>query len=173
MKKTIRNTCLAVFLSTSLGACAAFTPVTLASGESEQAVLAKLGKPTGRFDDGADHLLEYARAPFGQQTYMARIGPDGKLISYEQVLTSQKFALIKPAITRKEEVLRIIGGPTETSFLSLPQLEVWSYRYKESGAWNSLMHVHFNKAGVVEKLMNGPDPLYEPDERFPLGRSRD
>ncbi len=172
MKKTIKNTVVTVLMIIGLSSCAVFNPVSLTPGEPEQSVIAKLGKPTARYDDGPSHLLEYARAPYGQQTYMARIGPDGTLISYEQVLTAQKFALIKPGASRKEDVLRIIGGPSETSFLSLSQLEVWSYPYKESGAWDSLMHVHFDRTGIVQKMMNGPDPRFDPDERFPLGRSR-
>ena len=43
--------------------------------------------------------------------------------------------------------------------------EVWSYRYKEAGVWNSLMHVHFDGQGVVRHMLNGPDPMYEPRDR--------
>ena len=37
--------------------------------------------------------------------------------------------------------------------------EVWSYRYKEAGVWNSLMSVHFDQQGVVRQMLNGPDPM--------------
>jgi len=66
----------------------------------------------------------------------------------------------------KADVLRTVGTPSETSWLSLPQLEVWSYRYKENGVWNSMMHIHFDRAGIVRKMENGRDPLYEEDEFF-------
>jgi hypothetical protein len=43
--------------------------------------------------------------------------------------------------------------------------EVWSYRYRESGVWNSMMHVHFDQAGVVRQMLNGPDPRYQDHDR--------
>jgi hypothetical protein len=97
----------------------------------------------------------------GQFTWMAHIGPDGRLVKYEQVLTGEKFATIKIDKATKDDVLRTIGRPTETSYLPLRDYEVWSYRYKESGVWNSMMHVHFDRAGVVRLMQNGPDPMYE------------
>lgn len=156
----------------TMNGCAGFGQPAVAPGETEQAVLAKLGQPTHRYQDGNTQLLEYAQGFWGQQTYMARIGPDKTLISYEPVLTAQKFALIKLDTTTKEEVLRMIGAPAETSFLSLSQLEVWSYPYKESGVWDSMMHVHFDNAGIVRKMFNGPDPTRDPDERWPFGMFR-
>ena len=95
-----------------------------------------------------------------------RIGADGRLVSYEQVLTSEKFATIKIDSANKEEVLRTVGRPAETSRVALRNYEVWSYRYKEAGVWNSLMHVHFDQQGVVRQMMNGPDPMYEPKEKM-------
>lgn len=138
-----------------LTACAVTPP--LAPGEPAASVTAKLGRPTATIQDGQDQILEYARGPYGQQTWMARIGPDGRLLSYEQVLTNEKFATLKPGISTKGDVLRTIGHPSETSRLDRIQLEVWTYPYKENGVWDSLMHVHFDNNGVLNKLMNGPD----------------
>jgi hypothetical protein len=155
-----------------LAACASMFPQPINIGEPESAVIAKRGQPTHRYQDGKDHLLEYATGPWGQKTFMARIGPDGKVLSFEQVLTSEKFATIKVGSATKDDVLRTIGEPSETSYLSLTDLEVWSYPYKEHNVWNSLMHVHFDRNGVVQKMLNGPDPRFDPDLRFPLGMSR-
>jgi hypothetical protein len=160
---------LMAILMACLAGCAAFKPVTLNAGEPEAQVLAKLGQPTHQYRDKEDRLLEYMTGPWGQKTFMARIGPDGKLKTYEQVLTTEKFATIREGAASKDEVLRTIGAPSETSYLSLPELEVWSYPYKESGVWNSMMHVHFDRSGIVRKMMNGPDPKFDPDRRFPFG----
>jgi len=100
---------------------------------------------------------------------MARIDQNGKVVAFEQVLTTQKFASIKVDEATKADVLRTIGAPTETSYLSLTDLEVWSYSYKESNAWNSMMHVHFDRNGIVRKMLNGPDLRFDPDKRFPFG----
>jgi hypothetical protein len=149
----------------ALSGCALFRePPVL--GEPAAAVTAKLGQPTGVYPlpDGGQEL-EYATAPFGQFTWMARIGPDGRLASYEQVLTGEKFATIKVDQATKADVLRIIGRPAEQSRVRLHNYEVWSYRYKEAGVWNSLMHVHFDEQGIVRQMMNGPDPMFEVRDR--------
>jgi len=169
--KYLRNSLSSAFL-TILTGCAALGTAPIKVGEPEQTIIAKLGNPTHRYQDGQDHLLEYAHGPWGQQTYMARISADGKLISYEQVLTAQKFAFIKINEFTKGDVLRMIGAPSETTYLTLSQLGVWSYPYKENGTWDSMMHVHFDHAGIVRKMLNGPDPHRDPDERFPFSMMR-
>ncbi|WP_334188481.1 hypothetical protein [Noviherbaspirillum sp.] len=170
MKRPARLLIAALFAW--LQGCAILHSGTITPGETEAQVIAKLGQPTNRYKDEKGGLLEYARGPWGQQTYMARIGPDGRVTSFEQVLTLQKFATITPGQANKKDVLHTIGAPSDTSYLSLSDLEVWSYPYKESDVWNSLMHVHFDRNGVVQKMMNGPDPRFDPDMRFPFGLSR-
>lgn len=147
----------------SLSACATRTPPAV--GDPLATVSAKFGRPTAVYPDPPGQVLEYATGPFGQYTWMARMGPDGRLAAFGQVLTAETFATLRPGAATKEDVLRTIGRPAEKSYLALPDLEVWSYRYKESGVWNSMMHVHFDRAGVVRMMQNGPDPLYE-EKRF-------
>ncbi len=149
-----------------LGACASRPAPN--PGDPADVVQTKLGTPTSVYADGAGRALEYATGPMGQYTWMARLGPDGRLTSYEQVLTGEKFATIKIDQATKEQVLRTIGRPAERSRVAMQNYEVWSYRYKEAGVWNSMMHVHFDEQGVVRQMMNGPDPMYEPRERSPF-----
>lgn len=151
----------------TLVACSALFPAPISVGDTESDLITKRGYPTHRYQDGKDRLLEYALGPWGQKTYMARIGPDGRVASFEQVLTVEKFATIKVGTATKGDVLRTIGTPSETSYLSLSDLEVWSYPYKENNTWNSLMHVHFDRNGIVRKMLNGPDTRFDPDQRFP------
>jgi hypothetical protein len=153
-----------------LGACAIFTPVKLVPGETEAEVVAKLGRPSARIPDGSQHLLEYSRNPWGQEIYMARFGADNRLISYEQVLTVEKFATIKPGVATKADVLRTVGHPSETMYLSRQQLEVWTYPYKEYGVWNSEMNIHFDNAGIVRKMENGQDLRFDRDPQFGFSR---
>jgi hypothetical protein len=145
----------------ALGGCAGLIRHTPSLGDPEPTVLAKMGKPTAVYPDPNGKELEYATGPMGQFTFMAHIGPDGRLVAYEQVLTNEKFAAIKVDHATKQDVLRTIGRPAETSYIALRDYEVWSYRYKESGVWNSMMHVHFDRAGVVRMMQNGPDPMYD------------
>lgn len=165
--KKLKNGCrLAIGMTLFATVCGCTTPPV--SGDTEAEVIAKLGQPTHRYKDGEDHLLEYMLGPWGQYTYMARIGPDGKIISYEQVLTTQKFNTLKVGEATKNVVLRTIGAPSDVSYLSLTDLEVWSYPYKESGVWDSIMHVHFDRNGILRKMVNGPDPRRDPDTRWPF-----
>lgn len=146
-----------------LAGCTVFSGQPVDVGTPEADLIARLGTPTARYSLASGHLLEYRRGPWGQQTYMARIGADGRLQSYEQVLTLQKFGSIRIDHDNKEDVLRTVGAPSETTYFSRVQRQVWSYPYKESGVWNSLMSVYFDNAGIVRKLENGPDPKFDPD----------
>ncbi len=148
-----------------LAACASLGAPPPAPGEPVAAVVARLGQPDAvhALPDGGQRL-EYSLQPLGQYAWMATFGPDGRLRAWEQVLDGGTFATILPDRTTKPEVLRTLGHPAEVSTLPLRDLEVWSYRYKEAGVWNSMMHVHFDRQGVVRQMLNGPDPMY--DERF-------
>lgn len=155
-----------------LSACASILPRAVNIGDTEAEVIAKRGQPTHRYRDGNMQLLEYMTGPWGQRTYMARLDTSGRLVSFEQVLTVEKFGSIKVGEANKETVLRTVGAPSETSYLPLRDLEVWSYPYKENDVWNSMMHVHFDRTGVVQQMLNGPDPRFDPDRRFPFGFMR-
>ncbi len=163
MQKLARLTLLSTMLL--LAGCAALSRTAPSVGDPEATVIAKFGPPTAIYPAPSGRALEYATGPFGQYTHMARIGADGRLSAFEQVLAGEKFATIKVGVATKDDVLRAIGRPAERSYLDLPKLEVWSYRYKESGVWNSMMHVHFDRAGIVRMMQNGPDPMYE-EKRF-------
>ena len=161
-----------------LTGCANFGAPPPAPGTPEAEVIARLGRPTHVFVNPHDsgRILEYMNGPFGQTTYFAWIDADGRLGSYEQVLTAQKFAEIKVGTAMKYDVVRLIGTPSETSYLALPKLEVWSYPYKENPVSDSMMHVHFDNTGVVRKLLNGPDLRRDPERQGGLGpgsRGRD
>lgn len=155
-----------------LASCATLFPPPVNVGDTEADVIAKTGYPTHRYQDGDQRLLEYMTGPMGQQTYMARLDKNGRVISFEQVLTTEKFATIKLGQSTKEDVLRTVGAPGETSYLSLSDLEVWSYTYKRDSMWDSIMHVHFDKSGVVQKMLHTRDLRYDPDAQFMIGIGR-
>ena len=162
-KMNIFTTLAALTTSLLLAGCAMRTAPD--TGDPADVVQAKMGAPTAVYTDGAARTLEYATGPMGQYTWMAHLGPDGRLASYEQVLTSEKFATVKIDQATKDQVLRTFGRPAERSHVAMHDYEVWSYRYKEAGVWNSLMHVHFDGQGVVRQMLNGPDPMYDPRDR--------
>lgn len=144
-----------LILALTLSGCAMVPP--LAPGTPVTEVQARLGRPTAVYPAGGETLLEYATGPLGQYTYMARVGPDDRLISYEQVLTDQKFATFRIGNATKADVLHAVGRPAETSFLGRPVMEIWSYRYKQSGVWDAMMHVYFDTSGTLRRMESGPD----------------
>ena len=164
MTKTLK-TAATFALILSLAACAPMIRRTPAVGAPLAEVTAKLGKPDAVYPDAAGgQVLEYRGQPMGQFQYMARIGADGKLISYEQVLTSENFARIEVGRWTRDDVLRNFGRPAEVVRSRLEEGEIWSYRYKEQGVWNSVMNVDFNARGTVLRVFNSPDPLL--DDRY-------
>jgi hypothetical protein len=149
----------------TLSACAPLMSKAPPPGAPLAAVTAALGQPAASYPEpDGGQVLEYRGQPMGQFQHMARIGPDGRLVSFEQVLTSEQFAKVKVDHWSKDEVLRAFGHPAETSRVGYHDYEVWSYRYKEAGVWNSMMHVHFDQQGIVRQMLNGPDPMY--DDRY-------
>jgi len=154
-----------------VAACGTLNTPPPTIGMSEEAVIARSGKPIVRHQDGRETLLEYS-SPWGQTTYMARIGADGRLKSWEQVLSNDNFAKIVIGKTTKPEIFRTFGTPAETTYLNLPKLEVWSYRYKEGGVQNLMIHVYFDHQGVVRRTEGGLDPRYDTNPDRGGGRGR-
>ena len=135
-------------------------------GAPLSAVEAGLGQPDAVYHEpDGGQVLEYRGQPMGQFQYMARMSADGRLISYEQVLTNANFAKVKVGQANKDDILRMFGRPAEVSRVYAHDYEVWSYRYKESGVWNSMMSVNFDQNGVVQQMLNGPDPMYDDTRR--------
>jgi hypothetical protein len=160
-----KRTSLALALALMLTACAPMLRDAPPPGAQVAEVTAKLGQPTAVYPEpGGGQVLEYRGQPMGQFQHMARIGPDGRLVEFAQVLTSERFAQVRVDRSTKDDILRMFGRPAEVSRVGFHDYEVWSYRYKEAGVWNSMMHVHFDGAGVVRQMLNGPDPMY--DDRF-------
>ena len=165
MSKTMKHAAqaaLCVTLVLSLSACAPMLRRTPPAGAALAEVTARLGKPDAVYPDPAGgQVLEYRGQPMGQFQHMARIGADGRLLSYEQVLTSENFARIEANRWTRDEVLRNFGRPAEVVRARLQDGEIWSYRYKEKGVWNSLMNVEFNARGIVLRTYHSADPLLD------------
>jgi hypothetical protein len=164
MKKLAKTTLLSGALA--LAGCAGLIQHKPSPGDTLPVVVEKMGQPTAVYPDpSGGQQLEYTWQPMGQYAWMAHFGPDGRLRQFEQVLTGEKFATIKIDTATKQDVLRTIGHPAERSTLPLRDFDVWSYRYKEAGVWNSMMSVEFDRNGIVRQMVNGPDPMFEKGDR--------
>ena len=163
MRKIAELTLLSLLVG--MAGCATLARTPPAPGDTRDAVIAKFGAPTAVYPADGGEELEYASGPAGQATWMATLDASGHLVRFEQVLTGEQFARLKIGVATKADVLRTVGRPAEHSRVMQHNYEVWSYRYKENGVWNSMMHVHFDEAGVVQLMLNGPDPQFEEKHR--------
>ena len=158
---------LPIFLSAALLAgCASLLAPPANPGDSMATVRARMGRPTEVRTLPGGTQFEYGAGTFGQLAWLANFGQDRRLVSVEQVRTTARFGMVRPGITTRDEVLAMLGRPSEVSRVRLNNYEVWSYRYKESDVWDSMMHIHFDAAGVVRMMQNGPDPMGELPDFF-------
>ena len=108
--------------------CAALQQPPITVGQSEAAVVAALGPPTGRYTlPAAGQRLEYATGPYGRTTRMVDLGADGRVIASSQVLTEANFAQVRDGMPR-DEVLRLLGRPADKAGEYMNR-QTWSWRY--------------------------------------------
>ena len=148
----------------ALAGCAAMTTPSIAPGASMGDVEAKMGKPVAivKAPDG-DTVWQYPKGPFGQQTYMARFGPDQRVKSFTQALTFDNIAKVQRGMT-KDEIRLLLGSPTMEviTYRNLHQ-EGWSYRYLIPAADNRIFTVLFDTTtGRVQNASDQVDELYQP-----------
>ncbi len=67
-------------------------PRALSPGASAEAIRAHLGEPTARYAmPGGGTRLEYARGPYGRETWMLDVDANGALVAATQALTEANF----------------------------------------------------------------------------------
>jgi hypothetical protein len=130
--------------------CAAYDGHTLRPGVSTEAeVRGVMGPPAAEFanPDGS-RSLAYPRGPLGTQTYMADVGPDGRVRGVRAALNDDTFHQIRPGMTR-DEVLRLIGPPGDVmSFARLQQVS-WEYRFVDTWGYRAIFSVNFDPDWLV------------------------
>ena len=114
---------------------------------------------------GPERRLVYPLGPRGQQTWLVDLGADGKVARVTQALTDARFDAMKEGEWTRERVLTDFGPPAEVAPLPLRKVEVWSYRYRQSGVYDSMMHVYFDQQGIVRQFHPGMDLTMDPGDR--------
>lgn len=131
-----------------LGGCA--NPRSLVVGHSTEAdVRAQVGKPTDtRVDRNGDQLWEYAGGPEGFETYLVRIGTEGKVKEVTQLLAEDQLAKVVPGKMTKADVRDLLGRPSyeETYLTGL----TWSWRFLRVGVQPGYLVVTFNPDSTVK-----------------------
>jgi len=110
--------------------------------------------------DGSQRAI-WSQQPNGQHAWAASVDAAGQVQAVEAVLTDEAFQRLRPGITT-DELRCTYGPPARISVVGWGQRPtVWSYRYREAKAWNSLMHIYLDADGKVERFHPGPDPMFE------------
>lgn len=136
------------------------TPLT----ELEQ----KFGRPTVSCPAQNPTRFVWSMQPMGQRAWGVDINAQQQLTEAHQVLDDKHFALLSEGIWDKERVWCYFGPPAEkdiTPYRGI-KMRVWSYRYKQSGAWDSMMYVYFDEQNIVRHHHPGPDPLATRDGKL-------
>src|SRR3546814_15109841 len=65
------------------------------------------------------------------------------------MLTGAHLKVLAKGAWTADQVRCEFGPPAQIDQVGLPSVRqvVWSYRYKQSGVWNSLMYVYIGRAG--------------------------
>lgn len=120
---------LAVAALGGLCACASLQPPLARPGQTEAEVLATMGAPTGRYAlDSGEQRIEYAKGPYGRETWMVDLDAAGRVKSVEQVLTPQRFAQVRHGMSR-DALLRLLGRPADRAGEYMNR-QTWSWRYE-------------------------------------------
>jgi outer membrane protein assembly factor BamE (lipoprotein component of BamABCDE complex) len=139
--------CIALALVAS--ACAAYSGYNLQPGTSEEQVRQTMGAPAAVYEQGdGSRVLAYPKGPEGVETFMARVGADGRLVRIDQVLSDGRFEAIQPGLT-EQQVLRMLGPPRDHMAFARSATHAWDYKYQDTWGYPAIFSVIFDQHGVV------------------------
>lgn len=147
----------------SLSACSTYRDIPPNSPLTQ--VEQVMGTPNYRctLANGRQRLI-WSQQPLGQYAYGANLDQNGNIDKVQSLLTDTHFKKLDNDRWTQNDVACEFGPPADIEQMGLGTKNslIWSYRYKQSGAWNSLMYVYFGPNGdAVTHYHPGPDPLYE------------
>lgn len=156
---------LALAVLGTLGACTSMSE--LPQGTPLAQIEAKYGRPNFSCPDsgGGQHLI-WSQQPMGQYAWGVHVDAAGQTGKVTLLLSDEHFKMLSTGTWTQERVRCEFGPPAVIDRVGLPSSDqlVWSYRYRQSGAWNSLMYVYFGHDGShVTHFNPGPDPMYDHD----------
>ncbi|NJD34192.1 MAG: hypothetical protein FIA96_05045 [Betaproteobacteria bacterium] len=162
---------LLVFCVLLVSGCAGYSGSNLKPGVSTRPeVLASMGEPAlaWKNPDGSEQLA-YPRGPASTQTFMAYVGPDGRLQRIEKALDPSHFARVRAGMS-KDQVLRVLGppGPAWTEFYSRRNELAWSWLFCNDRSVEEFFDVMFDATtGIVRSTATHPN-LVGPDGIQPV-----
>jgi SmpA / OmlA family len=161
LKRVLTCLCLAAALAALIG-CDSEKIVELTPGEATEAeVRQKFGAPDDVWEeDNGVRVLEFSRQPEGTRNWHARIGADGKLIAFKNILTLANIDKIQTGMSELQ-VRRLIGKPGKVQRFDLQKQTTWEYRYADASAQTGMFTATFNNDMKVSATAKGEDPKYK------------
>jgi hypothetical protein len=155
---------LPALLLAALGGCADMA-AKVPPGATLASVEASYGRPnfTCPLPNGGQRAI-WTQQPLGQYAWGTDVAPDGRIDKISRLLTDRSFDQMKEGVWPAERVRCEFGPPANIDEVGLPNVRqvVWSYRYRQSDSWNSLMYVYMGRDGSqMTHFHPGPDPMYE------------
>lgn len=139
-----------------LSACASYSGSSLEPGtDTLDTVIRVMGEPAMRWQDADGSIqLSYPRGPSSPESFMVKLGKDGKLQSIKNVLVPEVTRQISAGMT-KDEVLRLIGPPENgwTIYFKARDELVWDWRYQESSELAHFVVLFDATRGTVRSSM--------------------
>lgn len=132
-----------------------YAPSEREPGVSRQQLEERMGKPTGEWETPQGRVLEYARGPYGKNTYFITLNREQQVQQWSQVLTLAQFEKIIPGVSA-DEVRRLIGRSFEVRSLARHRGEVWSYRFES--VFCEWFEIEFTQEGAVRSKGMGIPP---------------
>ncbi len=118
--------------------------------------------------DGGQRMV-WSTQPAGRQAWGTHVDAQGRIGIIEEVLTDEAFQRLNGSKWTQEQVRCQFGPPADVSQVGLGSARqvVWSYRYLQSGTWNSFLYVYFGHDGAhVTRFHPGPDFISDSDWWF-------
>ena len=148
---------LSLLLLLPLAGCAIgqYAPSEKELGISREQLESRLGKPTGEWETPQGRVLEYARGPYGKNTYFITLNRQQQVQQWSQVLTLEQFEKIVPGMPA-DTVRRLIGRSFEVRPLARNRGEIWSYRFES--VFCEWFEIEFTQEGTVRSKGMGIPP---------------
>jgi hypothetical protein len=150
---------VAVLSLAALAGCASYGGGSLQPGRSTAAEVESVMGPAAdkRVAPNGETVLWYPRMPYGDGSYAARIGADGRLIAIEQRITEENIAKIERGKTTAAEVRDIVGPPYRVDQFPRMDREIWTYKLQVF-PFPKALFVQLSPDRVVREVYYMDDP---------------
>ena len=131
------------------------------------AVETELGAPDAKvaLKTGGTRFV-YSLQPMSEQVWWINFNEKGVVVSRQNVLDREHFALIRPGIDTKETVWNLFGKCAEESHFALVNQDAWMSRFSRQRFFHMACWVQFDMKGVVTEVGYTIDPWWDRDGLF-------